>query len=530
MIAFAFRFPAGRYHATPWGRHANEADTAWPPEPARILRALIATWWRKADRERFPKPMLDGLVDALAAELPVYRLPPAVHTHIRAFMPAPTEKKLIFDAFLRFDRRAEMIVAWSGVTLTPEQRALAAHLLARIGYLGRAESWTEARIADDWDGEVNACARSRTDQAAFDSVPADVAASLTPVEWDERRATLMADLDDMPKGKRQALAATLPEHLADALAVDSGQWQQAGWSSPPPMRQIVYDRPAVGPLPTHQPRRAPIKRGQPGKPEAARFLLAGRPPPRIEDTLRIAEIARLALIRREEGVDTPRELLGRDGHGPLRDDPEHAHAFYLPEDADGDGLIDHLIVYCRLGFSAEARRRLDRLSRLWLAHGRADEEGERGRKEWRLALEDIAAPSAFPTSAVLATARAWRSATPYLKARFDKRRPNSFAALIESYRIQITSEWRRRFPGIGLPDIQPITDPGNADRFATTLGQSGRTCSTLAFTRTRSRKRASQPDACGGFFELAFEEPVSGPVAIGWGCHFGLGLFAISSC
>ena len=92
MIAFAFSFPAGRYHATPWGRHANEADVAWPPEPVRILRALIATWWRKADHKRFPKIMLDDLVDALAAELPVFHLPEAVHTHVRAWMPAPTEK------------------------------------------------------------------------------------------------------------------------------------------------------------------------------------------------------------------------------------------------------------------------------------------------------------------------------------------------------------------------------------------------------------------------------------------------------
>ena len=68
MIAFGFTFPAGRYHATPWGRNVNEADVAWPPEPVRILRSLIATWWRKADQARFPKAMLDDLIDALAID------------------------------------------------------------------------------------------------------------------------------------------------------------------------------------------------------------------------------------------------------------------------------------------------------------------------------------------------------------------------------------------------------------------------------------------------------------------------------
>ena len=47
-------------------------------------------------------------------------------------------------------------------------------------------------------------------------------------------------------------------------------------------------------------------------------------------------------------------------------------------------------------------QRLDRLNRLWLAHGRAKDDGERGRKEWRLALEDIASPEDFaPASPLL---------------------------------------------------------------------------------------------------------------------------------
>ncbi len=31
MIEIAFRFTAGRYHATPWGRHVNEGVPEWPP-------------------------------------------------------------------------------------------------------------------------------------------------------------------------------------------------------------------------------------------------------------------------------------------------------------------------------------------------------------------------------------------------------------------------------------------------------------------------------------------------------------------
>src|SRR5438093_12500612 len=152
MIAFGFTFPAGRYHATAWGRNVNEADVAWPPEPVRILRSLIATWWRKADQARFPKAMLDDLIDALAMEPPVFQLPDAVHSHIRAFMPAPTKPPgtLIYDAFFRLDHQDELIVGWRSLGFSPEERELAEHLLRHIGYLGRAESWVEGRIADDW--------------------------------------------------------------------------------------------------------------------------------------------------------------------------------------------------------------------------------------------------------------------------------------------------------------------------------------------------------------------------------------------
>jgi CRISPR-associated protein Csb2 len=51
MLALAIRFPAGRFHATPWGRHVNEGAAEWPPSPWRLLRALVATWKRKLDAD-----------------------------------------------------------------------------------------------------------------------------------------------------------------------------------------------------------------------------------------------------------------------------------------------------------------------------------------------------------------------------------------------------------------------------------------------------------------------------------------------
>ncbi len=48
----------------------------------------------------------------------------------------------------------------------------------------------------------------------------------------------------------------------------------------------------------------------------------------------------------------------------------------------------------------------------------------------------------------------------------------------------------------------------------------------IHFHRFRSRGREAQPDAAGALLEIVLPEPVTGPLALGYGSHFGLGLFA----
>src|SRR5660398_298759 len=153
MPTIAFRFIAGRYHATPWGRHVNEADVEWPPAPWRILRALIATWHRKADQEAFPDPLLESLVHKLAAVAPSYSLPPATLAHTRHYMPVRKGKAdkpvLIFDAFARVHPTNRLIVAWPEVVLDTEEQALL------DAPLHDSVSWAGPRIGGEPHGSLS---------------------------------------------------------------------------------------------------------------------------------------------------------------------------------------------------------------------------------------------------------------------------------------------------------------------------------------------------------------------------------------
>ena len=46
----------------------------------------------------------------------------------------------------------------------------------------------------------------------------------------------------------------------------------------------------------------------------------------------------------------------------------------------------------------------------------------------------------------------------------------------------------------------------------------------LHFHRFRSRGGERQPDTAGALLRIAFPRPLVGPLAIGFGSHFGLGL------
>ena len=316
-------------------------------------------------------------------------------------------------------------------------------------------------------------------------------------------------------------AHTLPERLVDALALDTADYQDRGWSRPPAAREVVYVR-----APEAAPRvvaRAAGRRAAPAEgdlPTIARFLLAGRPLPRIEDAVRIGELMRRAALaqfgwRRDDAGGrsiplAPWAISGRDADGKPLKDPSHAHAFWLPEDADGDGWIDHVSVFIAGGMSRDVQAGLDRITRLWLASKQRSEEvnAEPGAvKEWRLALEGFGLPADFAGGArIFGASRRWQSVTPFLASGHLK---------AAGYPGEVRRLLKRRGLDAVNVDVKPreTIDVGGTPRRA------------IHFHRFRSRGREVQLDAAGVLLEIVLPAPVTGPLAIGYGSHFGLGLF-----
>ena len=313
------------------------------------------------------------------------------------------------------------------------------------------------------------------------------------------------------------------ERLVDALSLDTADHKDRGWSPPPAAREAVYARaPAAAPGVVARPagRRRPARTGR-QLPTVARFLLAGRPLPRIEDAVRIGELMRRAALaqfgwRRDEAKDrwipkAPWEVSGRDADGrPLRD-PAHQHAFWLPEDADGDGWIDHVSVFVAGGMNRDVQAGLDRITRLWLGPKQRSEavDAEPGSvKEWRLALEGFGRPADFAGGAhILGASRRWRSVTPFLASGHLK---------TAGYAGEVRRLLKRRgldVTGVRVDELKTIEVGGTRRR-------------AIHFHRFRSRGREVQPDAAGALLGIGLPKAIEGPLAAGYGSHFGLGLFA----
>jgi CRISPR-associated protein Csb2 len=477
-------FLTGRFHATPWGRHVNEGVPEWPPSPFRLARALIDVWYRK--RQDLPADDVERLLRQLSTP-PVYSLPPARAHHTRSYLAQnsddPSDKKLVFDGFAVVDREDSVLVGWPDLVLDGRDQVVAQALWSSLNYLGRSESWVEARVADV------SMPRWNCTPVAAGAVPegkevVSVAGILDPDTFDS------AGLAVPGKGK------TKPRNVPwfEALTWGSAETIAATMNRPPAMEPIFYlrDVDALDARPisigsgTHRP-----------TVEAVRFAIEGKVKVPITEALRVAEGVRRNLmgsLRRILKSDhLPVTFTGKDAEGcPAQG---HRHISILPLDDDGDGFIDALVITSPSPLSLEEQRALDGIHPINQRSGHP------------LVLTPL---RLGPRDEILQRSKCVVSHTPFAPTRHRRvGRDNDENVWLAA---QVTLECERR----GLPRpvrVDRVENPSSGRRRVRWLDF------------RRARKDDAPRPAYG--LKVEFAEAVRAPFSLGYGSHFGLGCFCV---
>lgn len=485
MIGLELRFLSGRYHGNRWQNAHNEGIAEWPPSPWRLLRALVsAAYELGVDVES------RQLIEKLGAAHPSYQLPAARQAHTRHYMPdtkdAKHKKTKVFDTFVvvdggTFASAPQGVKAWwPSLSLSVEERGLLQRLARRVAYLGRAESWAEIDVlTEDVVGEFDCWPDETTPGAST---------TLMALETPEA-------FHSWVEGQRER---DTPRTFWDVLTFDSERYRKQGWSKVPGTRLVRYlfKKP---PFESRSALQTPGVRSMRARPTVARFAIRSAVLPRMQDALVVAERMRQGLMSQSRQIsgDVRPVFSGHFDDCVVR---QHEHSFILPSsDFNDDGRIDTITVSAKMGFGPEDIRALQQTRRLF------------GREEHflELLLLGIGHPSDFggtkrPYSPLLHRSTTWESITPFVPTRHPK--------LVRGMEVDdIPAQIARGCEQIGLPAplrVEPLS--GEWHKFR---------------RRRRGGDGRRGPDlSCG--VRIVFPVPVVGPIAIGYGAHFGLGAFA----
>ncbi|MDO5675563.1 MAG: type I-U CRISPR-associated protein Csb2 [bacterium] len=510
MPTLSIRCTGGHYHATPWNKAQNEGAVEWPPSPWRILRALIATGYAKLEewQDGIVPEQAKTLIEKLAAVAPSYWLPEASGAHSRHYMPIKGTTTLVLDARAVLGTHHQPLLVHWDVELKPEERDLLARMAACLGYLGRAESWTECTLIDDvplTDDWVRPCeyVPSTLVGPGWEQIPL-IAPVAVPAYQAWRQGAFTREFGDTkPKaGELKKFNSLYPADLLACLQVETSWLQAKGWSQPPGSQFVLYWRPARNTLGVAP----PLTVRRQARPPVPFVLLAlatharsRSPMPLARRTLPQAELLHQSIasfVGKTGSAQAAAELLGLDEQQKPRQGHQHAHILPLCL-LKKDQHLDHVLIWAPGGLSSISQDVLRRIRKTYM-------KGGVGTVSVRFAgsgtAEDLAAIEALRP--MLCAARVWQSLSPLILPRHRKARGK------DTPDGQILAELASR--GFPVPKkIEWLRDESIAMRHY-----------------IRTRRKSAPPEDYGYALRLTFAEAINGPLCLGYASHFGLGLFA----
>ncbi len=462
MLTLRVRFLYGRYHAKKWGANVNDGEIDWPPSPWRIMRAIIHTWrtYHPATVDDVVWPVLQQLI----RHPPKFYLPRASKSHVRHYVPLVNKdsKALMLNPFVVIEREARLTVVWDSVTISTEQLDTLNNIVSDMKYLGRAESLCEVTAdASNSEQEPNCVPLSATNNTAHQD--AEVIEVLVP----DAKATIQ----DLSVRTRDL---------------------EKNQMFPKKSHNILYARHKTPNSSDH----TLVSRTRPSNGiNVVRFMIGGRIRPLLTRSVRVSESFRKAAISQYGTISNGRKTAALSGHEKDGASVEgHTHAFYIPTDDDNDGRIDHLTVFKHGAFSPEEITALESVNYVW-------DGGER----MQVVFSGHGDSANFDTS-FLKRSKKWKTITPYVGNRFDRKNLSAGENAVRHIRAEV----RKR----NMPEpvaICPI--PG---------GVVGKFRAHKYCRRTDARSHLSRN---AFMVTILFENVLQGPLCLGHGAHFGLGLF-----
>ncbi len=465
-VAIQVQFLTGRYHATPWTEHVNNGSPEWPPTPYRLLRAIYDTWRRK--RNDWPEEKVTPILQALSSTEPEYELPPYVLNQVQMYQKINDAQDLSYS-------KASLIVD-AFVSVNPKS-------CATIVWRHTDPVLTPQQRRDlaELASLVNYLGRSES--------------------WVSLRLTDAFNPNCYPRAEGGAEHDSVATVACVVKASDNlSTWLKTLTSSTydnkkrgnvgsPLIHYVEYViQPEAQPEPAASNERTGI--------HLVTYTLSSKMKIPVTHTVSLSYMIHRYLMgcyRRVTGAERLSPTIsGRAEDGsPLKG---HRHLYILPYDSLGDGWIDHVALKSSTEFTY---KELDAIYALRRLHYSGTQEPD------VMLLPSIRSPEESSTL--------FRSITPFIPTRYFKKKYGE-------YQNWILQELKRELRNHGHPEPQAIT----YTPFYTTRGN--RRYPWHAFKRTR---KPGEPEKSGYGFIIAFKQPITAPIAAGYGAHFGLGQFTL---
>ncbi len=469
---------------------------------------------------------------------PLYHLPPATQGHKRHYMPwdknwnqkRHAAKTMVMDNFVCVPKDEPIVAYWPDQSLATNQKELLRQLLDNLPYLGRAESICEAKLVEEVPdiGRDNELFDPKGGQSLAEARPLNGGDVLT----DEEMVEVLVPQEDIDMSS--------PLNEDHPLLVRTNELKDEGRVHPSGARWINYVRPKD----SFEPQYGEPDREMGPNMRVIRYRLDGKVLPSVKETLYVGDKARAAAMSVYGGPEKKRSsvLSGKDEKGNML--KGHNHAFYLPTDEDGDGKLDHMTIYAPMGLDEEHQEALGGLTYL--------------RRKRSYDLDTLLLGMAETREAwvgevdLFGKFKCWKSITPYMLTRHPKKKSSGewrTEPFPEGLGVEIPDELGH-FPTMHhllleygvTPGMDEVQKDGPLSQLLLSLERRGypkpevvepipeyrsdKGVSHRWLEFKRHRKYGLKPAVGTPYgFKITFGEAVEGPVTLGYGSHFGLGLF-----